>query len=98
VNHVLLSTVSREIRSDALFRYALLMDLKLAGVFHIDRRAVIAMRIDAAGKMLAAKMTRPEARQALQERFGVSRRTAYNLIDSALRARAPAVKQSELFA
>lgn len=92
--HEILAVIRAEI-GDPLFRYNLLTELRTelrkSGIWHIDRQAILAQRASVAAKLIGEGMKRPEVRQALQERFGVSRRTAYNLIDRALNDRRPRV-------
>ncbi len=74
---------------DNYFRYRVLLTLQRLGIWHVDRGAIIAMRVHVAATLLSDGMPRSEAREALQVRFGVSRRSAYRLLDKALTARAP---------
>lgn len=69
------------------FRARLLGLLARAGLYQAPRAHLIHYRAEAAERMLASGLYRSQVRQALQERFGVSRRSAYRLIQRALDAR-----------
>ena len=66
------------------FRARLLSLLERHGIYRPSRTMLIAYRVDAARRLLDHRMSRSEVRDALQSRFGVSRRTAYRLIERAL--------------
>lgn len=61
------------------------------GLYRIPRTSLIHYRTETAVKLLADG-SRPDTRDALQQRFGVSRRSAYRLI-----ARALDMRQGRLF-
>lgn len=65
---------------DGMFRYRLVQTLRRSGIRFDDRCAETACRRHLAAQLLASGMSRSDARQALQERLGVSRRTAYYLL------------------
>jgi len=71
---------------DRTFISALAAELRRSSVGHLqiyrcERNKIL---VSTATSLLTAGMGRSGTREALQERFGVSRRTAYRLIDEAL--------------
>jgi hypothetical protein len=72
---------------DPEFRARLFGVLARAGLYHPPRAHLIHYRAQAAEKLLSSGQMRPQVREALQVRFGVSRRSAYRLIERALNSR-----------
>ena len=68
------------------FKARLLAMMARMGLYRVPRSSLIHYRTEAAITLLGGG-SRPETRDALQQRFGVSRRSAYRLIDRALDAR-----------
>lgn len=75
------------LKQDGYCRFLVLKELRRLGVWHIDRAALLAARVQEAVKLLGTGMSRAEARAVLMERLGVSRRTAYKLLEIALNRR-----------
>jgi hypothetical protein len=88
----LLPMIESGLKADPEFTARLFALLARHGLYHPPRAALIRYRSESALKLLAQGQTRAETREALQERFGVSRRTAYRLMDRAL-----SLRQMELF-
>lgn len=86
----LLQGVERFIESPE-FKARLLSILARQGLYHAPRSSLIHYRAQVAVKLMESA-SRPEVRNSLQQRFGVSRRSAYRLICRALE-----VRQGKLF-
>lgn len=82
----LLPHIESSLQADPEFSARLLAMLARLGLYQPPRARLIQYRMESAGKLMAV-MPRCEAREALQHRFGVSRRTAYRLMDRALQTR-----------
>ena len=65
------------------FKARLLAMLGRMGLYRVPRASLIHYRTEVAVKLLA-DADRPETRDALQSRFGISRRSAYRIISRAL--------------
>lgn len=66
------------------FKARLLSLLSRSGLASLPRAHVIHYRAETARSILSGGNTQSETRDALCQRFGISRRTAYRLIASAL--------------
>lgn len=82
----LLPHIETGLKADPEFSARLLAMLARLGLYQPPRAQLIQYRMESALKLLAT-MPRCETREALQHRFGVSRRTAYRLMDRAIHAR-----------
>ncbi len=80
--NTILTSIEAQIASPE-FKARLLAVLARHGLYHPPRSSLIHYRAEAAAKMLSGH-SRPETRDALRERFGVSRRSAYRLISRAI--------------
>jgi len=81
MDHVLQSVESS--MSCPEFKARLLAMLGRLGLYRVPRANLIHYRTEVAVKLLA-DADRPETRDALQSRFGISRRSAYRIISRAL--------------
>ena len=74
------------------FKARLLALLNRRGLVRAPKAATLHYQVETAGRLLEHG-TCAEARTALQERFGVSRRTAYRLLARAMARRSARMRQ-----
>ncbi|MDP2811775.1 MAG: hypothetical protein Q8O34_16680 [Rhodocyclaceae bacterium] len=69
------------------FKARLLAIMARCGLYSPPRASLLHYRAEAAASLLIGGHARPDAREILRVRFGVSRRTAYRLLDRGLNLR-----------